>query len=84
MTLTLDLPPALEAKLHRLAAEAGKPAPQFALDLLRQGLDEQPPSSNNLPYEVWRERFQELLASLKPVGHFVDDSRESIYEGRGK
>jgi hypothetical protein len=31
--------------------------------------------------ERWAEAFKAWVESHKPVGHFVDDSRESIYEG---
>ena len=38
-----------------------------------------------LPLDEWQDRFKEHLAST-PVTQtvFVDDSRESIYEGRGE
>jgi hypothetical protein len=40
--------------------------------------------------DEWRERFEAMLAEGRrwatdlPPGHVVDDSRESIYEGRGE
>jgi hypothetical protein len=43
-----------------------------------------------LPYEEWKKLFDELLrnAALRsaayPEGIVADDSRESIYEGRGE
>jgi hypothetical protein len=34
--------------------------------------------------EQWIKDLREWAASHPPVTHFVDDSRESIYEGRGE
>ena len=34
--------------------------------------------------EEWIRAVREWAASHPPVEHFVDDSRESIYEGRGE
>ncbi len=85
MTLTIDLPPSVEEQLQRMAYRAGKPAPQYALELLREQLDRVPKSPNDLPSEERQQRFEAFLAEFsRPVGHFVDDSRESIYEGRGE
>lgn len=35
-----------------------------------------------LPYDEWKRRFDELVASAKPCNPNVDDSRESIYPVR--
>lgn len=37
--MELHVPPELEAKLNRLAAETGRPADQVALDLLANSVD---------------------------------------------
>jgi hypothetical protein len=40
---------------------------------------------NRLPYDEWAKRFDEWLNRPRPPAPpFVDDSRESIYEGRGE
>jgi hypothetical protein len=40
---------------------------------------------NQLPYEEWMKRFEKWVNSPRPPApSFVDDSRESIYEGRGE
>ena len=41
-------------------------------------LDEAPKEETR---EEWLKRFDEWVACRGPVGHFVDDSRESIYSG---
>jgi hypothetical protein len=42
------------------------------------------PSKPKLSGEEWAQAFRELAASHPRTTHFVDDSRESIYEGRGE
>lgn len=42
------------------------------------------PSKPKLPDEEWAQAFREWAASHPRTTHFVDDSRESIYEGRGE
>jgi hypothetical protein len=38
-----------------------------------------------MTHEEWRARFEELLAAIPATDAVnVDDSRESIYEGRGE
>lgn len=46
--------------------------------------------ARQLDHGEWRVRFEEMLAEGRrwaaelPPGHVADDSRESIYEGRGE
>jgi hypothetical protein len=67
--------------------------PEKAADAVRALVDDlrrQHASQLALPYEEWKKLFDELLrdAALRsaayPEGFVVDDSRESIYEGRGE
>ena len=87
MTLHIALSPETEAQLRQRAAEAGKDPAEFAREALEEKLagsfhtaaDEAP-----LPAD---QRVAELLrwvASHRPLEHDADDSRESIYEGRGE
>jgi Arc/MetJ-type ribon-helix-helix transcriptional regulator len=41
-------------------------------------------SKAKLSGEEWERAFREWAASHPRTTHFVDDSRESIYEGRGE
>jgi hypothetical protein len=56
------------------------------VETLRQQAAMQPPAS----YEEWRQRFDGYLhevatrADRYPAGFVLDDSRETIYEGRGE
>jgi hypothetical protein len=49
-----------------------------------------PAPAGDLPYDQWRARFDELLATVRsragryPPGFQADVSRESIYEGCGE
>jgi len=58
-----------------------------ALRLLRDQNEEEEaePNSAMLPVEKWQRLFEVHLASTpKTKTVFVDDSRETIYEGRGE
>ncbi len=82
MTLTLNLSPELESQLRQAADQAGEEVEAFVLRLVRERVE--PDYRQEVEdYSEWRKRFDAWLASRKPVGHFVDDSRESIYEDRG-
>ena len=53
-----------------------------AVQLLEQevrGQSSKRPSE--LSYQEWSRRFREWAESHPPTGHFVDDSRDSIYSG---
>lgn len=85
MNLTLHLTPETEAKLREQAAQCGKSLETLALEALEEKLADEDASSRMLPSEVWTARFDEFLATLpRSNATFVDDSRESIYEGRGE
>jgi hypothetical protein len=53
---------------------------EIASDLIERAITDQQPAE--MPYAQWAAEFQAWTASHKPVCHFVDDSRESIYAGR--
>lgn len=84
MTLTLSLPAVLEARLHEQAAATGKDVSTLVREAVEEKFAAAPTDPNDLPYDQWLKRFNEWIASHKPVNHFVDDSRESIYAGRGE
>lgn len=87
MTLHIDLAPEDEALLREQAAAVGKDVATFAREALRETLrfeaeskDERPRLSKEQRLAEWRA----LVASARPLGYIVDDSRESIYEGCGE
>jgi plasmid stability protein len=85
MTLTLSFPPETEAKLRDRAAASGKDVET----IVREAVDEKLAAEATTPgptesAEEWVARFKAWVESHPPVTHFVDDSRESIYAGRGE
>jgi hypothetical protein len=84
MTLHLTLSPETEAKLRQQAEQSGQDVDAFVLQAIAEKLAEAehiPPAANG---DKWREKLQKIIAMHPDVTHFVDDSRESIYAGRGE
>ena len=87
MTLQIELPPETEARLREEAAAAGMDPATF----VREAVEEKLAGSGDATTEPSKlpaaQRIAEWLAwadSHVPLGRDVDDSRESIYEGRGE
>ena len=85
MTLTLSFPPETEARLRERAAASGKDVET----IVREAVDQTLAAEANTPRsdrsaEEWVAEFMTWVNSHPPVTHFVDDSRESIYAGRGE
>jgi len=84
MTITICLSPATEARLKEQAAANGRDVSLYATQLIEQavaGIDvsssELSPAQRAAEWRVWAE-------SHARSDHVVDDSRESIYAGRGE
>ncbi len=87
MTLTITLPPTTEAQLRERAAAEGKDPAAFALEAVQEKLalsDNGPAASAELTPKQRSAEWLAWTASHKPLGYVVDDSRESIYAGRGE
>jgi hypothetical protein len=86
MHLILNLPPESEARLREAASESGKAPEAVALEALDEKFATPPEDrADQLPLERWQKRFRDALAALpRSIATFVDDSRESIYNGRGE
>jgi len=84
MTVTINLPSGAEQKLREAAARRGLTLEGYLehLVIASAGTDIAPASEKTA--EEWVAEFRAWAASRTPVTHFVDDSRESIYEGRGE
>ncbi|MSQ94930.1 MAG: hypothetical protein EXR98_10305 [Gemmataceae bacterium] len=84
--LTLELTADIERGIQARAKDRGQDLGAIAIEILERALAEpaKTTSPSDLPYEVWRERFHAMLKDLPLVDVVVDDSRESIYEGRGE
>lgn len=83
MTLNIELPADLKTQLIRYSALLGKTPEEIVVELVAEKYAARP-----IPKKLSKEEFAQRLKAftkLHPqVTHFVDDSRESIYEGRGE
>jgi hypothetical protein len=86
MTFQLHLPPEIENELRRRAIAVGENLETFVLRTVQQSLAVGEPRDRTgvLTGKAWEQEFADWVASHKPIDHFVDDSRESIYDGRGE
>lgn len=87
MTIQINLTPEFEARLRREAAAAGKDVETFAREALEETLvaEVEPAAEHvNLTPEQRLAEWRAWTSSARPMGSVVDDSRESIYEGRGE
>lgn len=87
MTLLLELTPEIEARLREQAAAEGKDPVVFAREALEEKLDaarEAEDEARRLSANQRAARWLAWVDRHESVAHFVDDSRESIYEGRGE
>ena len=88
-TLSISLPPETEARLRERAAVAGKDLETYVVDALREKVAPDVvsgavPSAAAGSIDAWLARFDAWAASHPRLGHDIDDSRESIYAGRGE
>lgn len=89
MTLQIALTPEMEAKLRERAAALGKDPASFVQDVVEYelGIIDASDSAGPKSRFTKEQRIAELeawAASHAPLPYEVDDSRESIYEGRGE
>jgi hypothetical protein len=89
MTLNLRFSPEVEAALKQRAASAGKPLEQIVVEAVEEQV--RPLASETISSEEKAKKWQEWVARMQndvakslPPGAIVDDSRESIYDGRGE
>jgi hypothetical protein len=82
MPITISLPPETEQKLREKAARTGQTLEayleQLAADSAAAG------SAAGLSHEAWDAQFRAWIASHQPLDTPADDSRDSIYDGRGE
>ncbi len=87
--LNLPLSPEQEARLRDRAAAVGKDLTEYVLDVVNEELEmgESMPSADAAVASTanqWVRDLHAWAAGHPAVGRIVDDSRESIYEGRGE
>ena len=90
MTLTISLPPTTQARLREMAAATGKSIEALVLEAIEDRIAKPDVATQPLTGEAWTAAFNEWMRrveerrSMYPPGYTADDSRESIYEGRGE
>jgi hypothetical protein len=89
MTLTLELPNDTEKRLQAKAGAKGLTVKSYLEELVRSDLENQETVHHKSDLRVasaeqWIAEHRALAKKHEHVTHFVDDSRESIYAGRGE
>jgi hypothetical protein len=89
MVVILNLPPAIEQQLKERASRIGQTLEEYLQDLAARDAVVASETAIEYPegFSSPEERSKAILewAESHPrVEHFVDDSRESIYSGRGE
>lgn len=88
MTVTINLPPETEAKLREQADRKGTSLEEFLSGLAQSWAGANGSvamkSPDEKPQEQWEQEWRAWAASHKPLPIIADDSRESIYAGRGE
>jgi len=89
MTITISVSPQAETKLREGAAAKGTDVTRYAAELVEQALAVQPAHANqpaNDSLAAWDTFVSEMtkVGQQLPPGTTIDDSRESIYAGRGE
>lgn len=85
MTVNIDFPAEIESTLIRRAAAAGKDVETFVKEFVTERLSEEiPPPEKAASHEEFMSKLQRFI-DLHPASNgSLDDSRESIYAGRGE
>lgn len=89
MNLLLHIPPELEALLARQAKSSGKAPEDIALRVLKEqlaceALSTASPMTEELAAEEWISDVRSWVEGRRKLDREADDSRESIYAGRGE
>jgi len=84
VNLILHLPPETAAKLQEQAAATGKAPEELALRALEEQLAISPQSPSAMSAEEWIADMLAWAESHQRLPIEADDSRESIYAGRGE
>ena len=84
MNIVLHLSPETEARLLDQSAFAGKPSEELALKALEEQLAAETSITEVRTPQQWVADFRHWAESHRRLPHEADDSRESIYAGRGE
>lgn len=83
MNVRINLPAELEAKLRRDAEMSGLDVETLILEAVKSQYFEEEPSREKTrrDFRTWLKHFRR---NTRPMRNEMDDSRESMYEGRGE
>lgn len=84
MTVTLALSPDIERRLREQAALGGKTLEQHLAYLAEQSVVVGNGTKAALPLDQWVDEWRAWTANHRTSSQIADDSRESIYAGRGE
>ncbi len=81
MNLELHIPERIEQQLREQASAAGQNLESFVLKAVEDSLEDLNPSGaiRRPPQGQWFAELKKWAEGHPRVGHFVDDSRDSIY-----
>ncbi|MFN5904906.1 MAG: hypothetical protein ACK5A3_02560 [Planctomyces sp.] len=79
MNLTLTLQPHQASELQRRASLAGTDVHTLLMQMVFDADSADEASGGDLPYERWRQQFQQWVRTHKTRNPDFDDSRESMY-----
>jgi predicted transcriptional regulator len=83
MSVTIQLSPEVEARLRQKAAQHGQSPEVYVQQIVEASLGPAIPA-RQMTTEEWLAEFRAWVASHADWPGEFDDSRESIYEGRGE
>ncbi len=85
MNISVNFPAEIEQALIRRAAAAGQDVATFVKEAVAERLaEEAPPPAKSASHTEFMAKLREII-DLHPMSNGgVDDSRESIYAGRGE
>lgn len=84
MSITINLKPEVESALAKRAEIVGLDVPTLVEEFVTERLAEDVYKSKRLTPEEIMARVEAIANRHPGVSTFVDDSRESIYAGRGE
>jgi hypothetical protein len=83
MTIKLSFSASTEAKLKEQAAASGRDVAEYVTDIVETAIETEIENGKLTP-DQRAAQWRKWAESHPKVEHFVDDSRESIYDGRGE
>ena len=86
MTLHIELPIEIEHAVRERALASGVDVATYVVNIVKDDVAEElvTPRKRRMSHEEFRNRIDRLIASHGIRHGHVDDSRESIYAGRGE